>query len=356
MGTFRVGVAGLNRGRLFVDLFAQIPACEVVAVCDPLERARAPYGHVVAYAEYDRFLEEDLDIVAVISPGPVHAEQSVKALEAGAHVLCETPCVYSLEEAQAVVGASRRTGKTFMLAEDYIWSGWATALKEKADAGFFGEIVYAEGDYTHDCRNIMLATDEGYIPYAERDGYPQAEKTWRATGLPPLFYTSHTLGPLLTFMDDRVVSAVGLNTGIRTAPDLGAIDLEAGLLQTEKGAVIRLTNGFCLAHPGALHYSLAGTKGSVKMQRTHASTFVWYSEAAEPKMAGWQPVPDSWHDRPDGENPVAVMARAFVESLAQETPPPIDVYRSIDFVLPGIMAHESAMAGGVKMEVPDLRR
>ena len=355
MRKLRIGVAGLNRGKLFVDLFSQIAGCEVVAVCDPVEKARAPYRHLRAHAAYDRFLEEDLDVVAVITPGPLHAEQSVKAMESGAHVLCETPCVYSLAEAQAIVDAVQRTGKTFMLAEDYIWSGWVVNLKQKVDEGDLGEIIYAEGDYTHDCRNIMLMTDDGCIPYAERDKYPNARKTWRATHLPPLFYTSHTLGPLLVFMDDRVVSAVGLSTGTRTAPDLGTIDLEVGLLQTEKGAVIRLTNGFSLAHPAAYYFSLAGTKGSVKMQQTDTSTFVWYSEEAQPEMGGWQPVPEEWLNRSDGENRVAVMVREFVESIVNDTPPPIDVYRSLDFVLPGITAHESAMHGGVKLEVPDLR-
>jgi len=355
VGKLRVGVAGLGRGRIFVDLFVQTAGCEVVAVCDPAERALAPYGHLAAHTEYERFLEEGLDVVAVISPGPLHADQSIKALEAGAHVLCETPCVYSLAEAQAVVDAVRRTGKTFMLAEDYIWMGWSVNLKQKVDEGLFGEIVYAEGDYTHDCRNIMLMTEEGYIPYAERDQYPNARKSWRATHLPPLFYTSHTLGPLLTFMDDRVVSAVGLSTGVRTAPDLGTIDLEAGLFQTEKSAVIRLTNGFSLAHPMTLYYSLAGTKGAAKMQRTNASTFVWYSEAAPPEMVGWQPAPEAWYSRPDGENHLDVMVREFVEGLVNDTPLPIDVYRSLDFVLPGITAHQSAMQGGVKLEVPNLR-
>lgn len=356
MGKLRIGVVGLGRGRLFVELFAQIPFCEVVAICDPVERVLAPYGHLAKHTEYDRFLQEGLDVVAVISPGPLHAEQSVEALKAGAHVLCETPCVYSLAEAQAVVDAVRRTGKRFMLAEDYIWMGWSVNLKQKVDEGFFGEIVYAEGDYTHDCRNMMLMTDEGYIRYAERDKFPNAKKTWRATHLPPLFYTSHTLGPLLTLMDDRVVSAIGLSTGVRTAPDLGTIDLEAGLFQTEKGAVIRLTNGFSLAHPMALYYNLAGTKGSAKMQRTNTNTFIWYSETAQPEMNGWQSVPETWYNRPDGENHLAVMVREFVESLINDTPPPIDVYRSLDFVLPGITAHQSAIQGGMKLEVPDLRK
>jgi len=348
-------VAGLRRGRLFVDLFNETDECEVVAVCDPVEKALEGFEGIAVHQDYDQFLEAGLDIVAVITPGPAHAEQAILALQSGAHVLCETPCVYSIAEARAVVRACNESGKTFMLAEDYIWNGWAESIKARAVEGCFGDIVYAEGDYTHDCRDIMLMTDDGYIPYAERDRYPEARKSWRATDLPPLLYTSHTLGPLLHFIDDRVVSAVGLSTGSRTAPDLGTIDLEAGLLETEKGAIIRLTNGFTVAHPMALHYSLCGTRGSIKMQQTGSRSFVWFSERTEPAMSGWESAPEEWQERADGRSGVEAMTREYVACIGAGTPPPLDVHRSLDFVLPGVMAHGSALQGGVKLEVPDLR-
>jgi predicted dehydrogenase len=274
-------------------------------------------------------------------------------MNAGAHVLCETPCVYSVEEARRVLEASRRTGRAFMLAEDYIWMGWVVRMKEKAQAGAFGEIVYAEGDYTHDCRDIMLATDAGFVPYAERQKHPGAVKTWRATSLPPIYYTSHTLGPLLHLMDDRIVSAVGMSTGTHTAPDLGTIDLESALFQTAKGAVIRLTNGFTVAHPYSVYYNAVGTRGSMKW--SNLGGFVWYTEAETPRMTDWQAAPKEWNDRPDGRNRVEVMVREFVDALVRGAPLPLDACRSLDFVLPGILAHESALAGAARLAVPDPR-
>ena len=353
MSPLRVGVAGLGRGRMFVDLFNAIEGCRVAAVCDSAEKALAGYEGIAAHTSYDDFLAEGLDVVAVITPGPVHAEQSIKAMDAGAHVLCETPCVYSEDEARDVVAAAGRTGKSFMLAEDYIWMGWAVRLKQKAAEGAFGEIVYAEGDYTHDCRDIMLVDDGGFVPYAQRDQHPEARKSWRATHLPPLVYTSHTLGPLLHIMDDRVVSATGLSTGSHTAPDLGTIDLETGLFQTEKGAIIRLTNGFTVAHPYALFYNLVGTRGSAKLMRTGADFFVWYSDQEE--MGEWEVAPEDWLTRPDGEHHVAVMVREFVASVQNGTPTPLDIHRSLDFVLPGVRAHESALQEGARLSVHTLR-
>jgi len=355
MKPLRCGVAGLVRGRLFLDIFERLPQCEMVAVCHSRPRPLPEYSHLAVHTDFGAFLAEGLDVVAVVTPGPLHADQSIRALEAGTHVLCETPCVYSLDEAKAVVAAVRRTGRKYMLAENYIWLGWVEELKARADAGAFGEVVYAEGDYTHDCRDIMLTTGEGFIPYVERREHSEATKTWRATHLPPILYCSHTLGPLLHIMDDRVVSAVGMSTGTRTAPDLGTIDLEAALLQTEKGAVIRLTNGFTVACPMTLFYNLVGTACSARVDRAGRFSARWYSEAVEPTMTGWQELPCDWSKRSDGQDHLEVMVRQFVDSIVDGTPEPLDVYRSMDLVLPGIVAHESAMKGGVKLSVPDFR-
>jgi len=235
--------------------------------------------------------------------------------------------------------------------------GWVEQLKARVDAGALGEIIYAEGDYTHDCRDYMLVTDEGLVPYASRADHPDARKTWRATDLPPIIYCSHTLGPLLHLMDDRVVSAVGMSAGSRAAPDLGTIDLEAGLFETARGAVIRLTNGFTVGCPYSLCYNLIGTAGSVKAASYGEFQARWFSETADPPMSGWEemPTPAEWTQRSDGVGHVEAMVRQFVASILADGPEPLDVFRSMEFVLPGIMAHASALRGGEKLAVPDLR-
>ena len=46
------------------------------------------------------------------------------------------------------------------------------------------------------------------------------------------------------------------------------------------------------------------------------------------------------------------MIRDFLAAIERKERPPIDVIRSMDFTVPGIIAHESAMKGGVWMDVP----
>ena len=352
--SIRCGVAGLNRGSRFVEAFDATEGCEVVAVCDP-DPGRLPVGgNVRGYTDYGRFIAEaGLDVVAIISPGPLHFEQTLLALESGVHVLCETPCVYSVDEAAQVVRAVETTGLKYMLSEDYIWHGWVEQVRGWVEEGRLGEIVYAEGDYTHDCRGIMLADEDGFVPFAERERHPNAKRTWRATHLPPLSYCSHTLGPLLHLMRDRAVLAVAMDAGAHTWPEVCPSDLQSALLRTERGAVIRLTNGFCLAHPFALAYSLCGTQGSVKLSDVGGKRSMAAFDGAGGK---WQPADLEWRERRDGRPHLHAVLQDFVQSVRDDTPPPLDVYASMDCVVPGLCALESARNGGQPVEIPDFRK
>jgi predicted dehydrogenase len=350
MTKLKIGVAGLGRGKEFVRIFDSLDSCRVTAVCDSNPEAVKAFQNKNVYTDYDEFIKEDLDIAAIITPGPLHAEQSVKAMRNGVHVLCETPNVYSADEASKVTAVFKETGRKYMLAENYLWNKWVQNVKEKCDAGMLGEAIYAEGDYTHDCRDLMLMDESGYVPYKERDKHPNAKKSWRATDLPPLSYCSHTLAPLLYLMDDRAVSAVGYSTGSRTAPDIGAIDLETALLETEKGAVIRLTNGFTVAHPFSTFYKLVGTKGSVQYGSAAGNTIMFYSDEDPAQEKEWKEIPSGQ----DNSDSTEQMIKEFVSAIQTDSPLPFDIYRSMDMILPGITAHESALAGGIKMSVPDL--
>jgi len=352
LSNLRIGVAGLGRGRQFVNIFRSLSSCIITAVCDNNPEALEPFSDLAAYTDYEEFLHEDLDVVAVITPGPGHAEQSIKALKSGAHVLCETPNVYSLDEARQVLSAVNDTGLKYMLAENYLWDEWVLDVKQKINDGCLGDIIYAEGDYTHDCRDLMLLDDNGYVPYSDRGKHPDAVKSWRATGLPPLVYCSHTLGPLLFLMDDRAVSVTGFSTGSRTAPDLGAIDLEAALIQTENGAVIRMTNGFTVAHPMSTFYKLVGTKGSIQFGSITGNKFLFYSDEDPSCGKTWQEIQLKNSNTTSTEQ----MIEEFVTCIINKTPLPLDPFRSMEMVLPGILGHESALQEGAKINIPDLEK
>ena len=95
------------------------------------------------------------------------------------------------------------------------------------------------------------------------------EKHWRYTRA-PIWYCGHTLGPLLTLMDDRIVKATGAQAGRNKHPGetVAFIDMEVGLFQTQKGAVIKiLRSQVAPRYPDMVFYSLYGTKGFVENGR-----------------------------------------------------------------------------------------
>lgn len=80
------------------------PQAELIAVSSPvqaeLDAAQKEFGgHVRTYLSYDSMLEGEphLQAVIVASATTVHAEQAIKAIEKGFHVLCEKPLSTSPE-------------------------------------------------------------------------------------------------------------------------------------------------------------------------------------------------------------------------------------------------------------------
>ena len=340
----RCAVAGLNRGAGFVERFKSNPECELVAVCDARPEKLAEYPDVQGFEDFDQMLEEAaLDIVAIITPGPLHGPQSLAAMEAGAHVLVETPNVYSTEEAKAIVELARERDLRYMLAEDYVYMGWCGRLAEYVAAGALGEIIGAMAEYTHDCRPVKPLS-------AVNETQAQA---WRFTDLPPLAYASHTLGPLLHLMEDRCVSVTGIVGGRQEIAGVDVFPLETAVLETEGGCTINLTNGFMLSHPFIWMAALYGTEGSVRVINTDYrdpnALRVLIATDDDPQWRDWEM---EWHARDDGQEHVQALVNDFVDSVLSSRPAPFDEARSMDFCLPGVLAHDSAKQGGVKLEVP----
>ncbi|MCD6359633.1 MAG: Gfo/Idh/MocA family oxidoreductase [Armatimonadetes bacterium] len=351
----RCAVVGLNRGSKFIELLQANPDCEVVAVCDARPEKLAEQSGIEGFTDYDEMLEKAApDVVAIITPGPTHAPLSLAALQAGAHVLVETPNVYSAEEAEAVVSLARERGLKYMLAEDYIYMGWCGRLAEVVAEGALGEILGGMAEYTHDCRGAAFYDEEGRHHPLSAAGRPGLKPLWRFSDLPPLAYSSHTLGPLLHLMGDRCVNVTGVVAGRREVAGVDMFPLETAILETERGGTINLTNGFMLSHPFVFFLALYGTEGSIRVMNLDytdpEALRVVISTDAE--GGGWRDMPMAWHERDDGRNHLQVMVDEFIAAVVNDTPAPFDEARSMDFCLPGVMAHESARRGGEKLEIP----
>ncbi len=355
----RIGIAGMRRGVNFARMFDARPDCEVVAICDRNpERAAetaAPF-EAAAYTEFEDLCTHDLDAVVIVTPAPAHAQCTITAARAGRHVLCEVPAVMTLEEAEAVVREVRDSGITYMFAENMCYFACVQTMTQIVTTGRIGAPFYAEGEYIHDCRSLMFGRDDG-LGGGEGD-----RPSWRAS-LPPIQYSTHDLGPLLTMMDDRVVSAVGLDTGshVTTAPPV--IDVEAALFRTERGSVIKLLCGFSVEREPAFHFlSLYGSRGSIETDRYRPYDNLKAYFADIPHTTGLIDIPVSInHPRAPREATLGghgtseyYMIQDFVRSILDGTQPALDVGAAMRFTLPGICAHLSAGRGGTPVEIPDI--
>jgi len=78
------------------------------------ERMAITHGAQKTYNDYDAMLADpSLEAVIIATADAFHVPASIRALEAGKHVLCEKPVATSLEEALALQDAVKRLGKHF---------------------------------------------------------------------------------------------------------------------------------------------------------------------------------------------------------------------------------------------------
>ena len=181
--------------------------------------------------------------------------------------------------------------------------------------------------------------------------------------MPPIQYCTHSLGPLLAWTGDRVVSVIGQHTGSHCDPEFGSLDLELALCRTARGALYKVLCGFSLhSEPGRHYYCVYGTKGMLESGRTNDSPDRGYL-AGHPETVGPAPnvVPPAQREAPEyasvGGHGTSewFMIDAWLRSVIDGTPPPIDVHAGLDMTLPGLYAHQSAQQGGVALDVPDSR-
>ena len=128
------------------------PECELVAWYDAIpERAEAMaklYGGKV-YDSVEELLKADVDAVSVCVANADHASVTIKALEAGCHVLCEKPMATTLEDCIAMADASKRTGKRLMLGHNQRYAKSHVKAHEMIEEGVLGRIVAFHTTFAH---------------------------------------------------------------------------------------------------------------------------------------------------------------------------------------------------------------
>ncbi|SFL54297.1 Predicted dehydrogenase [Gracilibacillus orientalis] len=103
----------------------------------------------VAYGSYEELLaDSDIDAVYIPLPNHLHKEWSIKAMEAGKHVLCEKPIALNASETQEMDEASKKAGVVLVEAFMYRYHPRYQMIQELIQSGEIGEIRGIHGAFT----------------------------------------------------------------------------------------------------------------------------------------------------------------------------------------------------------------
>ena len=154
MANLRWGIIGPGRiAPRLVRALSESRRGELVAVASRnAERAEAfASEHAIgrSFDSYDALLRDpDVDVVYVALPNHLHAQWTVRALEAGKHVLCEKPLALSVPEVDEIIAASRRTGRTAVEGFMYLHHPQTIQALELARSGALGRLELVIGTFS----------------------------------------------------------------------------------------------------------------------------------------------------------------------------------------------------------------
>ncbi len=355
----RVGVVGVGRGQSFAAGATDIVGMRLVAICDTWEERLKAVGRqygVATYTDYDKFLGHDMEAVILANYFHQHAPFAIKALEAGKHVMSETSCNATLAEGAALCRAVEKTGKIYMLAENYPYTPFHMEMKRLYESGEIGQVTYAEGEYNHP------------MSPRERLAISPGLSHWR-NWIPSTYYCTHALAPLVYITGGTPVSVNALsmafpeiNRGTARMGDAGSVIL----CRMDNGSVFRL---FGLILPGHSNWTrIHGTRGA--METTRGPGYfgpglirVWHEPWNRP-----QGVPLERTYVPEWPHHADLASRAghgggdfwtnfeFANAIRTGRQPFLNVYRGVAMSSVGILAWKSALQDGAPFRVPDFSK
>ena len=186
-----------------------IPAIRAARRGDLVAIASREMDHAKAYARewdipqyfggYQEMLDSgEVDAVYIGLPNHLHAEWSIRAMEAGVHVLCEKPFAITLDEVDAMIAASQRTGMALAEAFMYRHHPQTILAREWVQEGRLGEVVMIRGTFSFkldDPGNVRMVPEWGGGALWDVGVYPVSFAQYILGGPPVRVSATQTLGP-----------------------------------------------------------------------------------------------------------------------------------------------------------------
>ena len=197
MSKINIAIVGLGFGAEFIPIYQRHPHANLYAICQRTQKKLDTIGDAFGierrYTDFKELLKDPgVDAVHINSPIPDHGWQSIAALKAGKHVACTVPMATSISDCKQIVELVKKTGLKYMMAETVVYAREYLFMKELLDAGKLGKLQFVQASHQQDM-----------------DGWPNY---W--PGLPPMWYATHCVGPMLALTDATAeyVSCFGSGT------------------------------------------------------------------------------------------------------------------------------------------------
>jgi predicted dehydrogenase len=367
-----VAVVGLGFGAEFVPIYLEHPDVGMVAICDTdTERLRGVatrFGVEKQFGDLGEVIRsEQIDAVHLITGIPDHAPQTISVLQAGKHCACTVPMATSIDDLQAIVDVQKETGLNYMMMETAVYTRQFLYAQELRDDGEFGRIQFLRGAHYQDM--------ERWPPY------------W--AGLPPMWYATHAVSPLLALAETRAVKVHCFGSGVMRAElrqQYGnPYPIESAIFQlAAPGLSAEVTRSlFHCARPYMESFTVYGENGCYEWQMEQEPPLLFKLSPVVPghRRTENQERPNP-PDRADllppsigrftkrfvysnderhlsfeqggghhGSHPHLV--HEFVRSIVERRQPWINANTAANWTAAGICAHQSAITGGRQVIVPE---
>lgn len=385
-GKIRLAFVGYGqRGVGILHLLLEMPEVEVVAVCDSYEdrmqmmvdsikekRGTIPF----ATRNYkDIIARGNLDAAVICTSWSAHVPITIDFMEAGIRVGFEVGGCDSVEECWELVQAYRRTGVEVMMLENCCYGKKEMMVLNMVKQGIFGEVVHCDGGYLHDLREEIVTGREKRQYRLDNYLNRNCEN-----------YPTHALGPIAKILNinhgNRMISlcsmaskAAGMKEYIEThdienkeliGKEFMQGDVITTMIKCAHGETITMTLDTTLPHYYTRNFNICGTKA-----RFDDKTQSFFFGGKDDPEGKWK---EAWGNMEELHNTYGhplwkeyeevgirsghggmdwLTLRAFVESVKNQTKPPIDVYDAVAWMVITPLSEASIAKGSMPVDIPD---
>ncbi len=356
---------GAWRGSSYVDLIAaEDPSViQIIAVCDKqakqLDNVKGLEGARL-FSDFDEFLsygkENGMNAVFLANYFHQHAPYAIKCMEAGMDVVSECTSASTLKECVELVRCVERTGRKYMIAENYPFMTLNLEMKRIIDGGTLGTFLYAEGEYNH---SGTIETMKYLTPYKYH---------WRAW-MPRTYYVTHAMGPLMYMTNSmpKYVSARAAHSE-RLAAFRDYRPNDDGMARM----FCEMDNGMAASFTGCTaqasdysRYRVVGDLGSVEQSGyTNDKVRLYYEDYTKPEgvdelvqyitpdLSAWGEKAEKALNAGHGGGDYWIVQN-MIDYFANGKTPFFDVYKGVAMSATAILGWRSCLNHGENFRIPD---